>query len=137
MKGWQNKVATPQGRNLFLAANIMDADGMRILGAKGRDELCDALGVDALVLAKVNVSFNGTTVMGIGQRKPQAALMFQVFKKGRENPVWFEGQILGQEAKKSVGATGFTDQTLLNQLSRESAQSAFEKIKVDPVTAAK
>jgi len=135
MKGWQNKMATPSGRNLFLAHNIMDADGMRILGFKGREQLLTDLGVDAIALAKVMVKYNGTTVMGIGQRRPQAAVMFQVFKKGKEDAIWFEGRVLGVESKQSVGATGFTDQVLLNKLTRESAQSAFEKLKIDSSTA--
>lgn len=132
MKGFQNKMPVPSGHNQFLVEKVMDFDSARILDVKGRDQLIDALKVDAILAAKVNVSLTGTTVMGIGSRYPQANLSFFLYKKGQEEPIWFEGQIAGEQANQSVGKTGFIDESLLAKLSLESARTAFEKIGVEP-----
>jgi hypothetical protein len=128
MKGFQNKYPVGQGQQQFLVDGIMDRDSARILGNEGRTKLIQALGVDAIISADVHVVLNGTSVMGFGSRKPQANLSFQLFRPNTDSADWFEGQIKGDEATKSVGATAFIDESLLHRLSVESARTAFAKI---------
>jgi hypothetical protein len=128
MKGWQNKMGPGRGQNQFNVADVMDSDGPRILDVSGRDELIQALGVDAIVVARVQVSLTGTTVAGIGSRHPQTSVAFWIYKKGQEKAIWFEGGIKGEETEESVGKTAFIDESLLNQLALKSAQSAYTKI---------
>ncbi len=127
MEGWQNKMGPGEGQTQFLVKDLMDADGTRILDVAGRDALIDALGVDAIVTARVNVVLSGTSVMGIGARHPVSKISFDVHRKGQEKSVWFEGGIDGEE-QESVGKTAFIDETKLNELALVSAQSAFAKI---------
>jgi hypothetical protein len=128
MKGFQNKMPPHAGMNRFLAAKVMDFDSVRILGPEGRDALCAALGVDAIVAAKVDVALGGTKIMGIGARKPRSSVSLAMYSKGVETPVWFEGRVEGDESSESVGSTNLIDEELLNRLSLESARTAFKKL---------
>lgn len=128
MKGWQNKMPPGKGQRQLLVKDVMDFDSARILGGKGRDELIDALGVDAIIVARISVNLNGSSVMGVGERHPQTDLSFFIYKKGEEKPIWFEGQIKGDEATESVGKTAFIDEALLGRLALKSAKTAFAKI---------
>lgn len=128
MEGWQNKMPPGQGMNQFLVSQVMDADGPRILGLSGRDELIDALKVDGILVVRITTSLNSTSIMGIGNRYPQSRVSFQLFSKGKEQPIWFDGQIEGEESKTSVGKTAFIDEKLLSDLAVDSAKTAFSKI---------
>jgi hypothetical protein len=128
MEGWQNKMPPSSGYNQFIVTGIMDNDGTRILDQKGRDALIEALNVDAIVTAQVRAELHGTSVMGIGSRRPKANLSFQIFGKGKEKPIWFDGQVEGETATESVGATGFINEDLLNDLVLRSAKTAYAKI---------
>ncbi len=128
MEGFQNKSPMGSGRLRYGAPQIMDIDSPRILGEGGRDKLIQALGVDAIVAVRVNVHLKSFTIMGIGSRKPQARVSFYLYKRGHPNPIWFDGNIDGEVAEESVGATAFVDVELLNKLSVESAETAFRKI---------
>lgn len=134
MKGWQNKMPVPAGKQQYLVDGVMDNDGLRILGESGRAELMKALGVDAIITSKIDVMLKGTTVMGIGGRHPRSRLSFQVFSAASANPVWFEGAVDGEPAERSVGATGFFDEKLMKELSLVSARKAFQKIGKTPST---
>ncbi|MCC6278343.1 MAG: hypothetical protein IT289_10565 [Oligoflexia bacterium] len=128
MKGWQNKFPPGEGMIKYLVPQIMDYDCPRILGVQGRDELIKALGVDAIVVARMTVELTGTTVLGLGSRYPRPVLGFFVYTKGREEPAWFDGRIEGVESKQSVGKTGFIDTKLLSQLTLEQSELVFSKI---------
>ncbi len=128
MKGWQNKMGPNKGDKQFDVSEIMDQDCLRILDFKGREELLTALGVDAIIGGRVQVILNGTTVMGVGSRYPQSKVAFFVYAKGHEKPIWWEGGVDGEEAKESVGKTGFIDEALLSQLAVKSAKTAYQKI---------
>ena len=128
MKGFQNKMPINEGVNRFVVENVMDSECLRILDVSGRDKLMTDLGVDALVVAKIDVHLNGTTIMGVGSRYPQSVLSFFVFERGQEKPVWFEGSLKGKEMGESVGKTAFIDEPLTAKLAAESAETAFAKI---------
>jgi hypothetical protein len=128
MKGFHNKMPPGDGMNQFIVKDIMDYDSPRILDVAGRDALITALGVDAIIVARIDVNTTGTTVMGIGSRHPQSTLSFSIYRKGDVKPVWFEGSLKGEEAKESVGKTAFIDEALLQKLALKSAQTAFTKI---------
>lgn len=127
MVGFQNKMGPGQGINRFVIADIMDTDCPRILDTQGRDLLIDALGVDAIVEARVTTHLNGFSVMGIGSRKPQASVAFSVYRKGDTKPTWFEGGIDG-DVQESIAKTRFFSEELLAQKSLASAETAFARI---------
>jgi len=128
MKGWQNKMPVGSGRQQFLVDGIMDNEGLRILGKSGRNELLTGLGVDGLVTAQVDVFLNGTAILGVGNRYPQARVSFRLYTQDSDSPDWFEGNLQGEIAKSSVGATAFFDEAMLNKLALESARTAFAQI---------
>jgi hypothetical protein len=128
MKGFQNKVPVGENRSLFIVENIMDYSSARILGPNGRDALMESLGVDAIIAAQVYVDLKAFTVMGVGNRYPQARVSFQVYRKGESAPIWYDGNLEGEKSSKSVGATGFFDEKLLNEMAVESSRSAFRRI---------
>lgn len=128
MKGWQNKMPPGRGEQRYFVPDIMDNDGMRILGTDGRTALIQALGVDAIITAHVNVFISGTTVGGFGTRYPRSRLSFQLYMPGKNAPDWFEGNVLGEQSKTSLGATAFWDEGLLNRLALQSARTAYAKI---------
>jgi hypothetical protein len=84
--------------------------------------------VDSIVVARVNVSLTGTSVMGLGDRFPQSRVSFQIYTRGQEKPVWFDGEIDGEVSRESVGSTAFFDEDLLGRLAAKSADTAFHKI---------
>ncbi len=127
MEGWQQKMPPGQGTTDFNMASVIDWNGPRLLKYDGREKLLKDLGVDAIVMLKVNVVFNGTTVMGIGTRKPTAHAHVEIFGKGAEKPVWFE-TFEGEPSSESVGMTGFINEKRLGELSLYSAQTAFAKM---------
>jgi hypothetical protein len=126
MDGWQNKMPNPKGTQKYLVKGVFDTDSARILGLEGRDRLMDALGVDALVVTKVEINLTGTAIMGIGSRYPQSNVSYRVFRKGIEAPVWFD-YLEGEKSEKSVGATAFTDNELIGKYGAESAKGALKK----------
>lgn len=128
MKGWQSKMGSPD--KLLIAPGVMDAQSLRRMKTIERDALMAALGVDALVEAWVHISFatKGVTVMGIGDRYPQATASVWMYKRGVDKPVWFDGHIVGEPSAESVGKTGFWDASDVTRLGRLSAKSAFEKV---------
>jgi hypothetical protein len=128
MKGWQNKMPPSKGEKRFAVEGIMDWDAPRILGPKGREQLIRDLGVDSIVVARVDVMLNGNSIMGIGSRRPQSRLSFQIYTPDQENAVWFDGAVDGEEAKESVGATQFFDEEALKRLAVRSAETAFQKV---------
>jgi hypothetical protein len=128
MDGFQNKMPPGKGEKDFIANGIMDDQCTRIMGMAGRDALMKALNVDAIFVARLTIQINGTSVMGIGARHPQAKLSFSLYKLGVENPVWFEGGVDGEE-QPSVGSTGLSvDEGLFAQYAINSSKTAFAKI---------
>lgn len=130
MKGFQNKMPASQNQRKISVDEIMDNDSLRILGSGGRTQLMKALAVDALVTAEVTVILSGTSVMGIGNLYPKARLSFQLYSPNADTPDWFEGNLEGQESKKSLGVTAFVDVEEMNRLALESTRSAYAKIGV-------
>lgn len=128
MTGWQNKMPTPENMRHHTVEGVMDADGTRILGPTGRDELVKSLKVDAIMNVRFNVELHGTKVMGIGSSYPQSHLGFELYAAGLERAIWFDGDVEGSQSGKSVGKTAFFDEALLNELSLESALGAMEKL---------
>jgi hypothetical protein len=133
MKGFQNKMPPGEGMKQFNVTKVMDFDGPRILDFAGREALIQALKVDAIIVGRMQVFLSGTTVMGIGSRHPQTQVMFNMYSKGVEQPIWFEGNLQGDEME-SVGKTGFIDEKLLGELALKSAKTAFAKIGTDSST---
>lgn len=131
MKGWQNKA--PVNGEYFNVLQIMDSQSLRRMKPAARDELMQALNVDAIVEADLNIFFKtkGMAVMGIASRYPQARLNFWVYKKGVKDVVWFEGNIDGEPSSESVGKTGFFDKEEVTRLGRNSAVTAFNKISAE------
>ncbi len=127
MTGFQNKMPPGKGRIQYVAKDMLDFDAGRILREKGREDLIQKLGVDAIVVVRIDVVLNGTVVMGIGARHPQANVSFNVYEKGKPKPIWFEGKIEGVETD-SVGKTAFIDEDLLHKYAMKSAYTAFQKI---------
>jgi hypothetical protein len=128
MKGLQSKMPPTAGFQKFAVKDLMDSDSGRMLGVDGRDALIDGLEVDSIVVAQVDVTLTGSTVIGMGPRHPQSKVSFQVYSRGAEKPVWFDGSIDGEATQESVGTTGPFDEKLLGQLAAQSAQTAFQKI---------
>ncbi|MGZ5280430.1 MAG: hypothetical protein ACXWC9_10830 [Pseudobdellovibrionaceae bacterium] len=127
MNGWQNKMPANPGTQQYVVNEVMDTDAPRILRPEGRDQLISDLGVDAIISLNVTVYLEGTTVMGIGNRYPQSLVTLNVYKKGQENPIWFESA-KGDVSTESVGKTGFIDEKKLARLAVSSAQSAYSKM---------
>ena len=128
MEGFQNKFPPSAGTNRFLVKNMMDFDSLRILPQADREKLMRDLKVDAVIATRLDVVLNGTTVMGVGSRYPQAKLFFQVFKMGQERPVWFE-TLEGKEMEESIGKTGLTlDEEKAAVLGLESLRAGLTKL---------
>lgn len=111
----------------YAVKNVMDWNGLRLLKPEGREKLLADLGVDALIMLKVNVFLKGFAVAGIGERKPQANAHIEVFGKGTEKMIWFD-TFEGEESKESVGMTGFINEKKLGELAVISAEAAFAKM---------
>ncbi len=121
MEGWQSKMPPNKGENRFIVDHVMDYDGPRILDRAGRDALIEALGVDAIIAAKVNVMLSAS--------HPQAYLSFSLYVHGQDKPVWFEGQVKGD---RSDATADRSDLIALSTLANRSAKTAFAKIGQTP-----
>lgn len=128
MTGFQSTQPNAQGTSKFVLPEMVDFDAARKIGVAGRDQIMEALKVNALVVAQIHVQLNGTSVMGIGNKYPQSNIRLQMYKKGVESPVWQDGA-QGEEMKESVGKSTLTmDVTKMNKLAAASAKSAFEQL---------
>lgn len=128
MDGWQNKTPPPQGYFKYNIKEIMDDQSVRIMGLTNRDKLIQELGVDALVMVKVQVHLDGTTVMGIGNRYPKSMVSWSIYKSGIETPVWFE-TVMSEAAKDSVGKTNAFDVPKMQKLAIQTSAEAYSQIK--------
>lgn len=128
MKGFQNKMPPPQGISRVFASRIMDNDSLRVLGVDGRKQLMKDLNVDALITANIDVLLEGTTFAGFGARHVRSTISFQVFGKDSDSPVWYDGDVSGEQLKRSLTGTGFFDQGLLTEMAIESLETAFKKM---------
>src|SRR5207253_4729824 len=105
MEGWQQKMPAGFGTNDYFVQSVMDWNGPRLLDFDGREKLMVDLGVDAIVMLKVDISLKGFTVAGVGERRPQARAHVEVHGKGTEKIIWFD-TFDGKESTESVGLTG-------------------------------
>ncbi len=126
MEGFQNKNPPPEETDKLLAKDVFDTDTLRIMGLSGRDNLIQNLGVDALVEAHVMIGKAGTKIMGFGPTHIVTRMYYRMFKKGVEEPIWFE-TLEGEESKESVGATALFDRALLAKLGQQSLNEALAK----------
>jgi hypothetical protein len=127
-EGFQSTQPIPARMTKFRAPELLDVDSATKIGQAGRDEIMNSLGVDALAFARYDIQLNGTSIMGIGAKHPQANLQFVVYTKGAEKPIWRDNA-RGQEMDDSVGATNITlDFAKLKDLSIKSSHQAFNEI---------
>lgn len=126
MEGWHSRMPPNAGINRFLAHEIMDFDSARIMDKQGRNQLMKDLNVDSLIAVQSRVILGGTTVMGIGSRKPTTRITFFVYNRDVEGPIWFD-TLEGQEMQ-SVGSTAFINETLMHKLALQSADIALAKL---------
>ncbi len=127
MEGWQNKMPTGQGLQDYEVEGLMDWNGLRLLKQEGREQLIQALGVDAIIMAKSYVVLDGVTVLGIGDKYPKAHVSLEIYGKGQEDPIWRE-VFTGEKSEKSVGKTAFIDSDILKESSLKSFKSAAAHI---------
>lgn len=127
MEGWQNKMPPGSGMNRYVVDGVMDFDSARILDKAGREKLMNDLRVDALIAVWSSTHLSGTSVMGIGSKKPQTTLHIAVYGRGSEQPIWREA-LQGEEIKESVGMTGYFDEKKLAKLVLQAADGAIERL---------
>lgn len=127
MEGWHNRMPPGQGINRYVVNGIMDYDSARILDADGRDQLMQDLKVDALIAVWSMTHLSGTSIMGIGSRKPQTNIMIYVYARGVSEPIWKES-LQGDEITESVGSTGFIDEKKVAHLVLKAADGALSRL---------
>ncbi len=127
MEGWQNKMPAGAGLQDYEVEGLMDWHCLRLLKQEGRDQLIQALGVDALIMARSYVILDGVTILGIGDNYPQAHVSLEFYGYGQKDPVWRES-FKGEKSEKSVGKTAFIDSEILKETSLKSFKSAAAHI---------
>lgn len=125
----QSKTPVQRGESKFHSPEVLDYDSVLRLKAAERDALMQALNVDALAAIKINTVIHSATVMGVGNRYPQAVVQFQLFRKGAPDAVWFDVNAEGEKSKTSMGVTRITaDFEKMNQLLLASARTAYRQL---------
>jgi hypothetical protein len=98
-----------------------------------REQILDALRVDALVTAEVNFQTGktgGASVGGFGalKRYPQAVVTLAVYDRVNRNPIWVSYRVRGEPAHDGLQETmGVADTKDPNPLFVETATSAFDR----------
>ncbi|MGZ3653027.1 MAG: hypothetical protein ACXVB9_00995 [Bdellovibrionota bacterium] len=127
-EGLQSTQPIPARMTKFRAPELLDVDSAVKIGPAARDEIMNSLGVDAIAFARYDIQLNGTSIMGIGNKHPQANLQISVYARGVEKPIW-KDNAQGQEMDDSVGATNLSlDFPKLKDLSIKSSRKAFAEI---------
>lgn len=127
-EGMQSTQPIPARMTKFRAPELLDVDSANKIGQAARDEIMQSLGVDAIAVARYDIQLNGTSIMGIGAKHPQANMQVAVFTRGQEKPVWRDNA-QGQEMDGSVGTTNISlDFAKLKELSIQSSHQAFAQI---------
>jgi hypothetical protein len=127
-EGLQSTQPIPAHMTKFRAPDLLDVDSANKIGQAARDEIMQSLGVDALAFARYDIQLNGTSIMGIGNKHPQANMIVTIYQRGMEKPIWRD-QAQGQEMDDSVGKTNITlDFNLMKKLGIESSHKAFGEI---------
>lgn len=120
--------APPSGSNWYLAKDVMAPSAAEIGGREERNKLMNALGVDAIVVATVDVSIKGGfSLNGLGPRKPQSNFVMKVYERDHDKPIWNE-EIQGEKSEESLGWIGFIDEKRMDQLAAESTKTALARI---------
>lgn len=127
MEGWHNRMPPGEGVNRYVVNGVMDYDSARILDVAGREQLMNDLKVDALVAVWSMTHLSGTSIMGIGNRKPQTNILVTVYARGVEEPIWRES-LQGDEITESVGSTGFIDEKKTASLVLKAADGALSRL---------
>ena len=133
LKEWmgpvQSKTPIREGETKFHAPELLDYDSVQRLKQNERDQLMQGLGVDAIAAIKVRTIIHSATVMGIGNRYPQAVLEFRLYRKGVKDQIWYDVNAEGLRSKESMGVTRITsDFEKMNKLLAESAKSAYRQL---------
>jgi len=94
-----------------------------------RDEIMDALGLDAAIIAQVNYrvgSTSGFSIAGIGnqEKHPQVYVQLKAYARSQEEPIWSDGYAAGQSTEEGVATmtSGIGDHT---ELFLKAADSGF------------
>jgi hypothetical protein len=124
-EGFQSTQPIPARMTKFRGPGLLDVDSANKIGQAARDEIMQSLGVDTLALARYDIQLNGTSIMGIGNKHPQANMIVTVYARGVEKPIWRDSA-QGQEMEGSVGKTNITlDFNVMKDLSIKSSHKAF------------
>jgi hypothetical protein len=133
-EGIQSTTPIPKTQTKYRAPDLMEFDGATKIKQAGRDEIMNALKVDAVVLAQYTVQISGSTIMGIGSRYPQTSLNFTMYRKGIDKPVW-QDIVKGEDMKESIGKTAFSlDFNKLKDLSLKSSKKAYAELQRNGVS---
>lgn len=125
----QSRTPVMDGESKFHAPEILDYDSIQRMGQADREKLMNGLGVDGLIAIKIQTRIHAATVMGVGNRYPQAIVMFQLYRKGTTDPIWYDVNAEGEQSKESMGVTRLTaDFDKMNQLIATSARTAYKQL---------
>ena len=96
--------------------------------AAERAELAKALGVDAVVMARVSyhTEQKDFTGLGVGSIYLKPILAFNMFSATSESQIWFDYGFTGPRSEESLGhVSGMEDEGKIAEFSRPLAQQAF------------
>ncbi|MBY0469782.1 hypothetical protein K2X30_01350 [bacterium] len=131
-QGLQNRPIVNENIQIYGTTGILDAWPIQRMSSSERQQLCKDLGVDAIVVADINVAVrNGgglKKLIGAGDFKPQATLVFSVYTADRNEPVWQDSAARGEEEEGTGHMLGITNQKALDQKTVLAAQSAYQKL---------
>jgi hypothetical protein len=113
----------------WIAGLMRPINPVYLFKAEERTELAQALGVDAIIMARVSYYANSKdyTGLGIGSSHLQPVLAFDMYASHGDSEIWFDRGFEGPKSEDSLGnVRGMENEELISKLSRPLAQETLK-----------
>ncbi len=134
-KGFQLKHPTPDGFRCYTDSGILDPFSIQKMDMTKRRELLQALGVDALATATVEVRLENQSflkkLVASGDLASVAVVKFRLYNGTDEDPFWVDVNAKGEETQETTSYTvGVFEEKPLHEQAVKAARTAIQALVV-------
>ncbi len=127
-KKWMASTTEALGSKLYVKGIMWDQDAQR-LSAEDRARLMEALGVDAIAIATVELKVGKTTGFGRYTRYPAAVIKLAVYDRSHPDPIWSDRYAPGDSASQGITETmGFASTADATPIVLEAVQLGLDAL---------
>lgn len=131
MNGWRNIPLSQADLSKYKVEKIMDYWAISLMKPAERDQLMDELKVDHLAIARFNTilesPYSLKNIVGGQDLYPKTTVVFYMYKKGRQDAIWYDFAAAAPRHGKSVSSfLGIQDSEKLSPLIVNNSKEAMD-----------